>query len=218
MSAAEREQLRQEIKQNILNAAKASGAGDIPKGVERMIGEVTNPTMPWRELIQTNLTSAIKNDYSFAKPSRRSWHMDAIMPGMTPGEEIDIVVAIDMSGSISSRQAAQFLGEVGGMMDMFAGYKIHVFCFDTDVYNPQDFNSDNMETIEEYVPEGGGGTDFRAIFSYLKERGEPVNRLIVFTDGMPFGSWGDEDFTDTTWIIHGSDDIIPPWGTHAYFD
>ena len=26
------------------------------------------------------------------------------------------------------------------------------------------------------------------------------------------------DFTDTTWIIHGSDDIIPPWGTHAYFD
>jgi predicted metal-dependent peptidase len=86
------------------------------------------------------------------------------------------------------------------------------------VYNPQDFNSDNMETIEEYVPEGGGGTDFRAIFSYLKERGEPVNRLIVFTDGMPFGSWGDEDFCDTTWIIHGSDDIIPPWGTHAYFD
>ena len=218
MSAAEREQLRQEIKQNILNAAKASGAGDIPKGVERMIGEVTNPTMPWRELIQTNLTSAIKNDYSFAKPNRRSWHMDAIMPGMTPGEEIDIVVAIDMSGSISSKQAAQFLGEVGGMMDMFAGYKIHVFCFDTDVYNPQDFNSDNMETIDEYVPEGGGGTDFRAIFSYLKDRGEPVNRLIVFTDGMPFGSWGDEDFTDTTWIIHGSDDIIPPWGTHAYFD
>jgi predicted metal-dependent peptidase len=217
MSDTEREQLRQEIKQNILNASKAAGAGDIPKGVERLIGEVTNPTMPWRELIQTNLTSAIKNDYSFSKPSRRSWHMDAIMPGMIPGEEIDICVALDMSGSISKKQAAQFLGEISGMMDMFDGYKIHVFCFDTDVYNPQNFDSDNMDTIEEYVPEGGGGTDFRAIFAHLKERGEDVNRLIVFTDGMPFGSWGDEDFCDTTWIIHGSKDIIPPWGTHAYF-
>ena len=218
MSEAEREQLRQEIKQNILNAAKAAGAGDIPSGVERLIGEVSNPTMPWRELIQTNLTSAIKTDYSFAKPNRRGWHMDAIMPGMTPGEEIDIVVALDLSGSISKKQAAQFLGEIGGMMDMFDGYKIHVFCFDTDVYNPQTFTSENMDTIEEYVPEGGGGTDFRAIFSYLKTRGEDVNRLIVFTDGMPYGSWGDEDFCDTTWVIHGSKDIIPPWGTHAYFD
>jgi hypothetical protein len=35
---------------------------------------------------------------------------------------------------------------------------------------------------------------------------------------MPFGSWGDEDFTDTTWIIHGNDTIVPPFGTHAYFD
>jgi predicted metal-dependent peptidase len=218
MTEAEREQLRQEIKQNILNAAKNAGAGDIPKGVERLIGEVTDPTMPWRELIQTSVTSAIKNDYSFSKPNRRGWHMDAILPGMTPGEEIDICVALDMSGSISSKQANQFITEVAGMMDMFDGYRIHIFCFDTNAYAPADFNSDNLDTIEEYEPKGGGGTDFRAIFDHLKERGEPVNRLIVFTDGMPFGSWGDEDFCDTTWIIHGSKDIVPPFGTHAYFD
>jgi hypothetical protein len=26
------------------------------------------------------------------RPSRRGWHMDAIMPGMNPGEEIDVVI------------------------------------------------------------------------------------------------------------------------------
>lgn len=218
LTKEEREQLKQEIKQNIINASKGCEAGQIPKGVERLIKDVTNPTMPWRELIQTNLTSSIKQDYSFARPNRRGWHMDAVMPGMTPGEEIDVDIAIDMSGSISNRQAAQFLAEIGSMMDMFDGYRVHVFCFDTDIYNPQDFTSENLDKIDEYQPAGGGGTDFDAIFSYLKEAGRCPKRLIVFTDGMPYGSWGDSDYCDTTWIIHGSKDITPPFGTWAYFD
>jgi predicted metal-dependent peptidase len=160
----------------------------------------------------------IKSDYSFSRPNRRGWHMDAIMPGSIPGEEIDVVVALDMSGSISDKQAQMFLGEVSGMMQMFDGYKVHVFCFDTSVHNPQSFSSDNLDTMSDYEPKGGGGTDFTSIFDYLKERGEDTKRLIVFTDGMPFGSWGDEDFCDTTWIIHGSNTIVPPFGAYAYFD
>jgi predicted metal-dependent peptidase len=174
--------------------------------------------MPWRELIQTNLTSAIRTDYSWMRPSRRGWHIDAIMPGMTPGEEIDVVIAIDMSGSISDKQAQQFLGEIGGMMDSFDGYKVHVFCFDTEIYNPANFTSENMDTIDGYEPMGGGGTDFDAIFRYLKEEGNVPKRLIVFTDGYPCGSWGDPDYCDTTWIIHGDPDPNPPFGTFAIYD
>lgn len=217
MSAEEREQLRQEIKQNILAAARSADAGSVPAGVQRMIQDMTEPKMPWRELISTNLTSAIRDDYSFLRPSRRSWHLDAIMPGTTPGEEVDLAVAIDMSGSISNEQARLFLSEVKGIMEAFTSYRIHVFCFDTDIYNPQNFNSENLDTIEGYEPAGGGGTDFDAIFQYLKERGEDTKRLIVFTDGYPNGSWGDPDFTDVTWIIHGNDTIKPPFGTWAYY-
>ena len=57
------------------------------------------------KLIQTNLTSAIRTDYSWMRPSRRGWHMDAIMPGMTPGEEIDVVVSISTKRSISDRRS-----------------------------------------------------------------------------------------------------------------
>ena len=214
----EKERIRQEVKQAIINAAQSAEAGQLPLGVERLIKQATNPVMPWRELIQTNLTSAIRTDYSWMRPSRRGWHMDAIMPGMTPGEEIDVVVSIDMSGSISNKQAQQFLGEIGGMMDSFDGYKVHVFCFDTDTYNPQDFSSENMESIEEYQPMGGGGTDFDCIFTYLKENAIDPKRLIVFTDGYPCGSWGDPDYCDTTWIIHGDPNPNPPFGTYAIYD
>jgi predicted metal-dependent peptidase len=218
MSPEERERVRQEVKQAIINAASTAEAGQLPANVERMIRQHTNPVMPWRELIQTNLTSAIRSDYSWMRPSRRGWHMDAIMPGMNPGEEIDVVVAIDMSGSISNSQAQAFLGEIGGMMNSFDGYKVHVFCFDTETYNPKDFSSENMDLIEEYEPMGGGGTDFDCIFTYLKENAIDPKRLIVFTDGYPFGSWGDADYCDTTWIIHGDKNPNPPFGTYALYD
>jgi predicted metal-dependent peptidase len=218
MSGEERERVRQEVKQAIINAAASAEAGSIPKGVERLIKQHTNPVMPWRELIQTNLTSAIRTDFSFMRPNRRGWHMDAIMPGMTPGEEIDVVVSLDMSGSITDKQGQAFLGEIAGMMDAFDGYRVHVFCFDTETYNPQDFTSENMDTIDSYEPVGGGGTDFDCVFEYLKENAIVPKRLIVFTDGYPCGSWGDPDYCDTTWIIHGDKDPNPPFGTFAIYD
>lgn len=218
MSPEERERMRQEVKQAILNAASGADAGSLPKGVERLIKEVTNPVMPWRELIQTNLTSAIRNDYSWMRANRKGWHMDAIMPGMTPGEEIDVTVFIDLSGSISTEQGRAFLSEIAGMMSSFDGFKVHVACFDTEVYNPQDFSSDNLDNIDNYELMGGGGTDFDCIFKYLKENAIVPNRLIVFTDGYPFGSWGDPDYCDTTWIIHGDPNPNPPFGTYALYD
>ena len=218
MSEEEREKARNEIRQAILGAAQGADAGSIPKGVERMIKQWTQPVMPWRELIQTNLTSAIRTDFSWMRPSRRGWHMDAVMPGMTPGEEIDVDVFIDLSGSISHKQGMEFIGEVVGMMDMFSGYRINIACFDTEVYNPQTFTSENLDTVDDYQLMGGGGTDFTAIFRFLKEQNRVPNRLIVFTDGLPYDSWGDPDYCDTTWIIHGSKDITPPFGQWAYFD
>jgi predicted metal-dependent peptidase len=218
MTPEEREALKQEIKQAVINAAQSAEAGSLPAGVERLIKDMTNPVMPWRELIQTNLTSAIKTDFSWIKPSRRGWHMDAVMPGMTPGEEIDVDVFIDLSGSISNEQGKAFITEVAGMMSAFDGYRINIHCFDTEVYNPQTYTSENLESVDQYELVGGGGTDFTCIFTYLKDQGRVPNRLIVFTDGYPYGSWGDSDYCDTTWIIHGDPNPNPPFGSWALYD
>ena len=218
LSDEEREEIRKEMKQAIIAAAQQSEAGKLPAGVDRLIKEMTDPVMPWRELIQTSLTSAIKSDYTWMRPSRRSWHMDAVMPGMNPGEEIDVTVMIDLSGSISNSQGMAFLSEVAGMMEMFDGFRIRVACFDTRVYNMQEFTSENLERVEEYELIGGGGTDFDCIFDFLKQEEIVPNRLIVFTDGYPYGSWGDADYCDTVWIIHGDPNPNPPFGTFAIYN
>jgi predicted metal-dependent peptidase len=219
LSEEERKQIRDEIKEAMLAAAStADGAGNIPAGVKRLIQELTEPKMNWRELLRMQLESTIKSDYTWMRASRRGWHMDAVMPGMKTEPMIDIAVAIDASGSIGESMLKDFLAEIQGIMDSFPAFRIHVFTFDTDVYNPQQYDSDNLDTICDYEVSGGGGTDFDAIFRYLKENEIEPKRLVVFTDGYPFGSWGDELYTDTVWILHGTTTIVPPWGQYAYYE
>jgi predicted metal-dependent peptidase len=218
LSEAEKQAIRDEIKEAVLAAAQTAGAGNLPAGVKRIIQELTEPKMNWRELLRMQLESTIKSDYTWMRASRKGWHMDAVMPGMNLDPMIDIAVAIDTSGSIGEDMLRDFLSEIQGIMDSFPAYKIHVFCFDTDVHNPAVYTSDNLDSITEYEPGGGGGTDFDAIYNYLKAEEIEPKRLVVFTDGYPFGSWGDEQYTDTVWILHGTTSIVPPWGQFAYYE
>jgi predicted metal-dependent peptidase len=173
--------------------------------------------MDWRELLRQQIESTIKVDYSYMRPSRKAHNYEYIMPGMKKGDMIDIAVAIDTSGSINDKMLADFIGEVAGIMEDFDSYRLHLFCFDTEVHNPQQYDSDNMEDVREYRLAGFGGTDFTSIFKYLKENEIQPERLVVFTDGMPFGSWGDEHYCDTLWIVHGHK-VTAPFGTTVEYN
>ena len=52
----------------------------------------------------------------------------------------------------------------------------------------------------------------------MEEHDIQPERFVMFTDGMPWNSWGDPDYCDTVFIIHGSDTIVPPFGNYAYYD
>jgi len=217
MSTEERARVRDEIKEAMLSAAQTCDAGNLPLGVKRLIQDLTEPRMDWRELLRMQLESTIKSDYTWLRSSRKGWHVDAVMPGMRNTDMIDIAVAIDMSGSISNAQGRDFLSEIRGIMEAFDSYRIHVFAFDTETYNPQQYDSENLNTIDEYDLQGGGGTDFDCIFRYLRDHEIEPRKLVVFTDGYPCGSWGDERYCDTVWIIHGDRNPRPPFGTWALY-
>ena len=218
LTEEEKAAIRDEIKEAVLSAAQTCDASNIPLGVKRMIQQLTDPKMNWRELLQMQLQSTIKSDYTWMRSGRKGWDMDAVMPGMNNTDMIDIAVAIDMSGSIGDEQGRDFLSEIKGIMETFDNFKIHVFAFDTETYNPQQYNSENLDDIEEYELNGGGGTDFDSIFNYLKSEEIEPKRLVVFTDGYPCGSWGDANYCDTVWIIHGDKNPNPPFGSWALYE
>jgi predicted metal-dependent peptidase len=202
----------------MLSAAEQAGAGNVPAGVKRMIKSFTEPKMNWRELLRQHIESTIKTDFSWMRPGRKGWHMDSVMPGMINGETTDVVVAIDTSGSIAESMLRDFLSEIKGIMEEFEQFRIHLFTFDTDVYNPVTYTSESLDDIENYEVHGYGGTDFTAIFNYLKNEAIEPQRLVVFTDGYPWGSWGDPDYCDTLWIVHGTREVEAPFGITVYYD
>ena len=219
LSPEEKQKIRDEIKEAVLAAAASSdGAGNLPLGVKRLIEDMTAPKMNWRELLRMQLESTMKSDYTWMRNSRRGWHMDAIMPGMKLDPMIDIAVSIDASGSMRERMLKDFLGEVAGIMEQFPAYRIHVLSFDTEVYNPKQFDSENLDDIKNYEISGGGGTDFDCVFQYFKDNEIEPKRHIMFTDGYPCGSWGDENYCDTVFIMHGTTSIVPPFGQYAYYE
>jgi len=221
MSDKERRAIKDEMKEAVLNAAAAAGganAGNMPAGVKRLIEQWTAPKLDWREILQQQIQSTIKNDFTFQKINRRSWHMDAILPGMDNDEKIDICLAIDMSGSVSSTMIKDFFSEVKGITDMYEDFNIQLWCFDTEVYGYAKFDPTNIDELLDYEPLGGGGTEFDVNWKFMKENDIEPKKLIMFTDGYPWGSWGDENYCDTVFIIHGAKDVTAPFGVTCHYE
>ena len=141
ISEEERKEIRDEIKEAVIKAAQISDAGDIPSGVKRLINELTEPKLDWNDLVEITIQSTIRDDYTFTRPSRKGWHVDAVLPGMNFGNEIDIAVGLDLSGSITEVMVRDFLSQVRSVSESFDSFRIHLFTFDTGVYNYKVFTN-----------------------------------------------------------------------------
>ena len=217
MSEEEKKALKDEIKQAVIQAAQGAGK-DVPDGIKRMVQELTAPKLSWTDVLRVTLESSLKNDFTFMRPSKRSG--EVIFPGMNKDEQLDIVIALDMSGSIGDVVARDMLSEVQGIMQQYNDYRITVMCFDTGVYNVETFTSDDGRDIREYELAGGGGTDFDIVYKYMEQENIDPDQLIMFTDGYPWGSWGNPDYCDTLFVIHGDPQgrITAPFGMTIHYE
>ena len=221
ISDKDRQEIRDEIKEALLAAhAATGGAGNIPGGLKRIIGELTEPQINWKDFLNQQIQSTIKNDYTYTVPARKNFANGFSLPSMKRDEAIDVCVAIDTSGSISEKQLKEFVSEVAGIMGSYDDYKVRLWCFDTRTYAHAEFDPSNGHEIHDYVAPGGGGTDFMSNWQYMKDNDIEPKMFIMFTDGEPWGNWGDENYCETVFIINNphNRNIKPPFGVHAYYD
>lgn len=219
LSGGEIQKIKDEIVDGLMQAAAAAaGAGSIPGEIARMLNNLTNPKMDWKQILREQVVSTIKSDFTFTRPNRKSAHSHAILPGTVPQERIEVCVGVDMSGSISQQQASEMLSEVAGIMVSFDDYNIRVWTYDTKVYNMQEFDQYNGHEITEYKCLGGGGTDFMCNYDFMKDNDITPRIFINFTDGYDSGGFGDPDHCSTIFILHGTTSIVAPFGTTVYYD
>ena len=219
-SKEEMKKIKDELKNAMIQAAQSAGAGNVPAGIERMIKDLTEPKMSWREMLDMQIQSVFKNDYSWLRPSRKGWDLDAIMPSMTYDDKVEVSIGMDASGSMTDPMLRDILSEVKGIMEQFADYSIDLWTFDTKVYNHVKITPETVDLFDTYEVEGGGGTDFDVNWQYMVENEITPAKFIMFTDGYPWKSWGDEDYCDTLFVIHGdlNRKIEAPFGLTVYYE
>jgi predicted metal-dependent peptidase len=220
LTKEQKEMIRDEIREAVLQAAQSSGAGNLPGGIQRIVNNLTAPKMDWRSLINMKIPSLAKNDYTYQRVNKKYMHSGIIMPGLNREEAIDICIAVDTSGSITQEVLEDQISEVLGIMDMYEEFTIRIWQFDTGIYGYAEFTKDNASDLLTYEVKGGGGTDFDANWQFMKSEGIEPQMFIVFTDGEPWSSWGDADYCDTLWIINNkrNKEIVPPFGTYANYE
>jgi predicted metal-dependent peptidase len=219
ISGKDLKQIREEVKNKVLQAAQAA-AGKLPASLKRLVDDLVEPMINWKTLLEQNIQSCIVDDFSWTKPNRRHMYTGIFLPTLTKDDTIDLQIAIDVSGSITDKMAMEFISEIYGIMGMYHSFKIGILCFDTQIYNYQEFTEDTKDELLSYECTGGGGTDFSSFWNYWIEHELEPKKAVIFTDGFNCSAnWGPTDYCDTLWIITegAKTRVMPPFGQYAYF-
>ena len=167
--------------------------------------EPTNPELDWRELLNTNIQSVVKNDFTFMRPAKKGIAERVYLSGMDYDPRLRCVHCfIDSSGSMSDPMLQDLLGEVKGCMEQYSNFTLRLFPL---IHRLILFMSLILATLTRYMTlklQGGGGTEFDCMFDLIKEEDIVPRNLLFSTDGYPWGSWGDESYCDTLFIIQWS--------------
>ena len=215
-SAAEKRQAEQEQKIAVKQAVQiAKAQGTLPQSLERLINEMTQPKIPWREVLARFLTEPARNDYSWQMPNRRFIHQGLYLPELKNPELGLIALLVDTSGSISQQDLNQFAAE---MHSLLSAYKteLMVIYVDAAVQGVEFIASDDTDMNLEL--KGGGGTDYRPGFDWLHEQGHMPTAAVYLTDGY-CNSFPDEPDFPTLWVLtQKSDYFKPPFGEILVID
>ena len=201
------ESLRRSKKQNEHTAAADAE--------HRIWQKPNDPQLDWRYLLDSFLQEELC-DYSFLPPDKRQQDSEFFLPDFneTTLVPLDILFAVDTSGSIDEEQLAEVYAEICGAIEQFNNQinGILVF-FDTCVYPPIRFSE--VGDLGSVTPTGGGGTDFSCLFRYVSAMGLQPASIVIFTDGQ--GEIPDESAAENIpvmWLLSRKEaDII--WGKRA---
>ncbi len=205
---AERDSLQQQWQQRLAGAAQqAQQAGKMSESMARLIDIFLQPTLPWRAVLARFMNSIARNDYSYARPSSRRGD-PAIYPSLRSAQ-IDLVVAIDVSGSIDDDELNEFITEVDALKAQVQA-RVTLLTCDSAITgdSPWIFEAwDCCELPAEFS--GRGGTDFRPVFEWIGQQDRAPDLLIYFTDAEGRFPEAEPDYP-SLWLIKGHADV--PWG------
>lgn len=196
-SPAEQAQEQAEWKVKVAQAAQAAKMmGKLSANLQRLVDDVLQPKVDWRDVLQRFLVKCRNDQRSFSRFNRRFLSQGMYLPSVSGEAMGEVCFAVDCSGSIDKATVNQFAAEIRKVKDDLLPARIHVLYFDSDVSHVESYEPHDDLDIK---PHGGGGTDFAPVFAKIVEMGiEPV--AIVFLTDLCCSSFGDQPDAPVLWV------------------
>ncbi len=205
----EQDQNRQIWRDRINGAmAAAKMKGSLPEGLERELDSFRNPTLPWKSILTIRFSELYK-EKTWKRPNKKM--LPYYFPGSNRVKNLNAVVAVDTSGSISNEEFSKFLTEVLSLTNQFSMLRIDLIDCDCKIKNVFEINERNKAKLRNIKMNGYGGTDFRPVFKWIrKKKMNKIDCLIYLTDG--YGNFPDSKPSYPVFWISTSDNVKYPFG------
>lgn len=208
-------EIEAQVKVEIAQAAQAAKArGKLPGRLAEIVTEILSVKTPWYDILTRHMSEHIKQEYKWTRPNRRFIGEGTYLPSINNTPSMgELVVQVDVSGSISQRELAYYNGHLSSIIRQCEPTKVHVLYTDTQVQRHDEFEQGEEVKLEFF---SGGGTHMPAGFTYLSERNITPNVFVCLTDG--YSSWEINEVLDYTVIWCISSNIVPPYGETIHFE
>ncbi len=195
-----------------LAAQQARHAGRLSASWQRLLSVALEPPLPWRALLARFLAARAQEDYTFQRPPRRESNI--FLPRLR-SEAIEVHAVLDTSGSIGDAELAAFAAEIDALKGQVrARVTVHACDRALAPDGPWIFEAWQPIVLPDRL-QGGGGTDFRPVFEWLRESPARPDALVYFTDGC-----GDFPLQPppypVLWLVKGNAEV--PWGERIAFN
>lgn len=156
----------------------AGGAGNIPTVITETLAKFLEPLVPWEKELMQFCTDLAEEDYTWARPSRRS--QDIYLPSrfLDEGKLRHIVYFLDVSGSCSNADVLRFNSEVKFIKEVLKPDRLTLVQFTCSIMHVAEFYGE--DPFEETIRHGTGGTSFECVREYIEK--EKPTAAIIFTD------------------------------------
>lgn len=165
---------------------KAQAIGQLSGGLARKLGDLLTPKVDWADQLKdwVNTIAQARDNPTYARVNRRRVYLSMKTGVPIPGREGfrlgTVVIAPDVSGSITETEYTQFMSEIGAILEEFPPEELHLIHWDTVAAHTEVEDEDDLERIDVH---GGGGTVYTCVPRMIETLDLEPDLVICMTDG-----------------------------------
>ena len=189
--------------------------GTLNANMERLLGEILSPVVDWRQKLFAYITNDLPVDFTMRTPSRRFISTGVYTPTVIR-ESLELIVGIDISGSITNEEYIEFMAEVVGISSAYRQVNMRVIAWAASIDERDDVEITNAtrEQLLQCKFYGGGGTELTCLTDYIHKHNYNTRLLVILTDGYIESNPILPDGVDCLFVMskNGTSDIIKRFG------